>query len=129
LESIIIKLKNPNLTDYSSLNRQEHRWSAIYYLAVVALATGISILTTGLTWEILPFAFTLLINRRIFFEYSLKIMRGRPIEKIEGDQPLDILVRKVLGKNGGWKELFLLLLLLVIIYFVTFKLSFIKNIF
>ena len=122
LESIVIALKNPALPNYADLNRREHRWSAIYYLGVVALVTGVSILAVGFTWAAVPVVFSLLVNRRVFFEYALKLFRKKPIKAIEGDQPLDVAVRKVLGANGGYKELFLLVALTVGLYFLILKL-------
>lgn len=120
LETYVIAMKNPDLPNYATLNRLEHRWSAIYYAGICVLALGVSILAMGLTWKVLPGAFSLLVNRRIFFEYSLKIMRKRPIKAIEGDQPLDKAVRKILGSNGGYMELVLLVAILVGSYFIIF---------
>lgn len=119
LESLVIALKNGNIPNYSTLNRAEHKWSAIYYLGIVALVSGVSIIGQGLTWKIIPTVLIMVVTRRIFFEYALKIFRDRPIGKIEGDMPLDSFVRKVLGPNGGWRELFLLVALLIGLIFLT----------
>jgi hypothetical protein len=121
LETFVIAMKNPNLPNYKALNRLEHRWSAIYYAGICVLALGISALVLGLTWKILPAAFSLLVNRRIFFEYSLKLFRRRSIKAIEGDQPLDKAIRKLLGVNGGYLELGLLFTALISSYFIIFK--------
>jgi hypothetical protein len=119
LESLVIALKNWQIPEYAALNRAEHKWSAIYYLGVVMLVSGVSILAQGLTWKIIPTIFLMLVIRRLFFDYSLKFFRHRPIAKIEGDMALDVFVRKVLGPNGGWKELFLLIALLTGLIFLT----------
>lgn len=120
LETYVIAMKNPALPNYTALNRLEHRWSGIYYAGICVLALGVSALALGLTWKVFPAAFSLLVNRRIFFEYSLKIMRKRKIYKIEGDQPLDTTIRKILGANGGYVELILLLAALIGCYFIIF---------
>lgn len=121
LETYVIAMKNPNLPNYAALNRLEHRWSGIYYAGICALALGVSALALGITWKVLPAALSLLVNRRIFFEYSLKLFRKRKIYKIEGDQPLDTAIRKILGANGGYVELVLLLAALIGTYFIIFK--------
>lgn len=121
LETYVIAMKNPALPNYAALNRLEHRWSGIYYAGICVLALGVSALALGLTWKALPAAISLLINRRIFFEYSLKLFRKRPIKAIEGDQPLDTAIRKILGTNGGYLELGLLFVALVSSYFIIFK--------
>jgi hypothetical protein len=121
LETYVIAMKNPALPNYAALNRLEHRWSGIYYAGICALALGVSVLALGLTWKVLSAAFSLLVNRRIFFEYGLKIFRRRPIKAIEGDQPLDTAIRKILGANGGHMELVLLFIALIGCYFIIFK--------
>lgn len=123
LETYVIAMKNPSLPNYSALNRLEHRWSGIYYAGICVLALGVSALALGLTWKVLPAGLSLLVNRRIFFEYALKLFRRRPIRAIEGDQPLDTAVRKVLGANGGYLELVLLFVALIGSYFIIFKQS------
>lgn len=121
LETYVIAMKNPALPNYAALNRLEHRWSGIYYAGICMLALGVSALAMGLTCKIIPAAFSLMVNRRIFFDYSLKIMRKRPIKAIEGDQPLDTVIRKFLGANGGYLELVLLFASLIGSYFIIFK--------
>lgn len=121
LETYVIAMKNPALPNYTALNRLEHRWSGIYYAGICVLALGVSVLALGLTWKVIPAALSLLVNRRIFFEYSLKIMRKRKIRDIEGDQPLDTAVRKILGSKGGYVELVLLVATLIGLYFIIFK--------
>ncbi len=120
LETYVIAMKDASLPNYPALNRLEHRWSAIYYACICVLALGVSVLALGLTWQVLPAAFSLLVNRRIFFEYMLKVFRKRPIKAIEGDQPLDKAIRKILGVNGGYVELGLLLITLIGSYFIIF---------
>jgi hypothetical protein len=121
LETYVIAMKNPGLPNYPTLNRLEHRWSAIYYAGICVLALGVSVLAMGFNWKVLPAAFSLLINRRIFFEYALKLFRKKKIYKIEGDQPLDTAARKILGVNGGYVELILLFAMLLGTYFIIFK--------
>jgi hypothetical protein len=121
LETYVIAMKNPQLPNYAALNRLEHRWSGIYYAGICVLALGVSVLALGFTWKVLPAGFSLLVNRRIFFEYSLKLFRRRSLKAIEGDQPLDTATRKILGANGGYLELGLLFVALISSYFIIFK--------
>lgn len=120
LETYVIAMKNPALPNYAALNRSEHRWSGIYYAGICVLALGVSALALGLTWKVIPAAISLLVNRRIFFEYALKLFRKRKIYKIEGDQPIDTAARKILGANGGYVELILLFATLIGCYFIIF---------
>jgi hypothetical protein len=122
LESIIILLKDPKAPNYVELNRKEHFWSAAYYASIVALVTGISILYIGFTWKVIPTVASLLISRRIFFEYGLKLFRkGKKIRDIEGDQAIDQLMRSIFGSRGGYKELFLMVILQVILFYIILK--------
>lgn len=118
LESYVIALKNPALPNYAELNRREHQWSAVYYGAIVLAVSVVAYKLVGLSWTVIPVMFSLLINRRIFFDYALKLFRKKPIKAIEGDQPLDVTVRKVLGANGGYMELLLLVALLTALLFI-----------
>jgi hypothetical protein len=107
LEDIVIKLKNPALSNYPLLNKKEHERSAVYYFALVAFLTII-------TWEAVDHHIWLVISmmclRRIFFTYGLKLIRpNKRLRDIEGDQYTDRMVRKVFGKRGGYWELLVLL--------------------
>jgi hypothetical protein len=121
LERTVIALKNPSLTNYSQLNRDEHTWSGYYYGGVCMIGCLVAYLLFGFNWKIVSVVFLLLINRRIFFEFTLKLFRSRKLRDIEGDQPLDIFVRGVLGKYGGLKELFLLVTLSIALIYITLK--------
>lgn len=102
LEVIVIALKNPSLDNYAILNKKEHERSAWYWAAMVFLFIVVSD-----TWQQAIFlAPALLFNRRLFFEYSLKLFRpGKRIRDIEGDQYWDIHSRRIFGPHGGWWEL------------------------
>ena len=63
LESIVIALKDPKLSNYTELNRQEHTWSAIYYSVIVGIVVTLSYITDR--WSLVPL---LLANRRLFFK-------------------------------------------------------------
>jgi hypothetical protein len=121
LERTVIALKNPSLTNYTQLNRDEHRWSGFYYASVCMIGCLVSYLLFGFNWKLFAVVILLLINRRIFFEFTLKRFRHRKLRDIEGDQPLDVFVRGVLGKQGGLKELFLLVTLSIAIIYITLK--------
>lgn len=122
LESIEIELKAQAgaIQNYPALNAAEHRWSAIYYTAVVGTYILVSIIQT-FNWRFVPLTICLILIRRIFFEYGLKIIRKRPIKTIEGDQVLDTAVRKALGVNGGYVELAILFAALAGFIFITIK--------
>jgi hypothetical protein len=114
LETIVIKMKNPASGDYVKLNKQEHNRSAVYYAALIAMLCIVSwdhIIAMHLQGLLL--ILTLLLQRRIFFEYALKLFRGRQIRLIEGDQYWDLLSRKLFGYKGGWKELGVLIVLTI----------------
>src|SRR3954471_4662823 len=121
LERTVIALKNPSLTNYTWLNRDEHRWSGFYYGGVCMIGSLIAYLLFGINWKLVSVVFLQLINRRIFFEFTLKLFRNRKLRDIEGDQPLDIFIRGVLGKQGGLKELFLLVTLSIALIYITLK--------
>lgn len=109
LEEVVIRLKNPASGDYTKNNRDEHRRSAVYYGAVVCLMIFIAADYTH--WYILvPL---MLVERRIFFEYSLKLFRGRGIRFIEGDQYWDKFSRNIFGYKGGVKELLCLIAIVI----------------
>jgi hypothetical protein len=123
LEKVNIELKNAALANYADLNRQEHRWSAVYYIGFVIVTAGISFLfLVGQSWKFFPAALAFLVIRRIFFEYALKIFRKRTLKAIEGDQVLDTAIRKLVGPNGGYLELGALVILLAGLIFIIQKL-------
>lgn len=102
LEVVVIALKNPSLLNYNTLNRREHQRSAVYWLAMVAV-----FISVAPTWQtdiyLVP---ALIFNRRVFFEYALKIFRpGKRMQNIEGNMFWDNLSRSLLGKRGGYYEL------------------------
>lgn len=107
LEKIVILLKNPSLMNYAKLNKKEHELSGLYWFAQVMLYVAIS-------WGEVHYWYLLIIvlvfNRRVFFEYSLKLFRsGKRFSDIEGDQFWDRLSRGVFGKTGGYWELAVLI--------------------
>jgi hypothetical protein len=104
LEVYVIKLKNPNLPNYPLLNKQEHAWSlvhAVFIACMVAYGSGL--------WVLLP---SLLLSRRLFFDYMLKVFRERPLQRIEGNGWFDNQARRIFGiQNGGLWELLTVLIL------------------
>jgi hypothetical protein len=112
LEAVVIKLKNPLIQNYNTLNKQEHQRSAVYYFVLVACITV-------LTWEQIDHHIWLVIAamfwRRVVFTYGLKILRQRPIRAIEGNQYTDKIMRSLFGKNGGYWELLVMLACLITI--------------
>lgn len=97
LEVIIIKLKNPSLINYQKLNKQEHNRS---FILAAFLIIGVCFISNLLF--LIPSA---ILSRRLFFDYPLKLMRGRKIKNIEGTGVIDSSLRKILGPKGGWYEL------------------------
>lgn len=104
LEQAVIYLKNEKMTNYAIWNAKEHRRSLVY-----AIASGGSLIILALLYgdfKTAIFLIPLLIFiRRIGFDFALKVIRGRRVSTIEGDQPIDNFVRWILGKNGGWWDL------------------------
>jgi hypothetical protein len=96
LEHVVIQLKNPLASNYATLNKREHKRSAIYYFALVGCITV-------LTWEQIDHHIWLVIAamlwRRIVFTYGLKLLRQRKFKVIEGDQYTDRIVRSVFGMS------------------------------
>lgn len=124
LESIYIALKDQStaLPNYATLNAQEHEWSAIYYLFIVSLFCGIVAWAARVpVISIVTLYVCLIICRRIFFDYGLKIFRKRKIKAIEGDQKIDTALRKLFGANGGYTELVADLVLLIGFIYITIK--------
>lgn len=113
LEKYVILLKNPYAVDYSELNKKEHQWSFIYSAVVV-----LGFCWTSGYWVLLP---SLFLSRRIFFDYTLKLLRGRPFKEIQGDQFWDSSSRKLFGKDGGVKEAAVIVGLKIVLLFLTFK--------
>jgi hypothetical protein len=103
LEEVVILLKNPALLNYRKLNKKEHQRSGAFWFAQVLLFIALSWGNVHY-WYVLIIA--LIANRRIFFEYSLKLFRsGKRIRDIEGDQFWDRISQRVFGKSGGYWEL------------------------
>lgn len=101
LERVVIDLKNDSLSNYRRLNAQEHTRSFIYSSAV-ASPYVIAALFLGLYWIIPP----LLINRRMVFDPSLKLFRGRKLARYEGNGPVDNFCKSIFGRNGAhWEVL------------------------
>jgi hypothetical protein len=96
LEKYVIALKNPAAEKYPYLNKKEHAWSLVYAVALVIAITLIS----GWWWAF-P---SLLVSRRLFFDYPLKLVRQRPFDNIEGDGWFDKTARAIFGKHGGYEE-------------------------
>lgn len=112
LEVVVIALKNPSLINYAKLNKQEHRRSAGFWVAQVVLFISLSN-----SWEqALLLTPALILNRRVWFEYALKILRpGKRLKDIEGDQFFDKLSRRLFGARGGYFELSTCILVIIAI--------------
>lgn len=108
LEVVVIELKNPHISKYSTLNAREHLRSGVFasLVCLVVAAIGCHL---GLYW-LLP---AIAVNRRLVFDYGLKLMRGRPFQTYEGDGPVDRAAAWCFGREGAATE-FLILTLLTI---------------
>jgi hypothetical protein len=117
LEEVVIDLKNPNLSFYSRLNHQEHFRSAIL-AAGWLIAAGYASCFNSDYW-IVP---ALIVNRRIFFDYSLILFRDRPGNKYEGNDwwVMNIFI-PIFGRLGRIKELVLTLLITITSIYLTLK--------
>lgn len=103
LEKVVIEIKDYNLIYYSTLNRQEHYWSAVWAsLLLIGVISLVSI--TQHSYYLIASA---LVTRRIFFDYALHLLLGyRPRKRYAGS---DWWVRNffipIFGKYGRTKEL------------------------
>lgn len=95
LETTVIALKDPKLKSYTKLNEEEHARSLMFAAAILAALLPLYI-ATGALWCI-P---ALIVNRRLFFEFSLKKMRHRRMWLYEGSGPVDKLMAKIFRGNA-----------------------------
>ncbi len=103
LEKYVIAMKSEQTPNYHSNNKREHAWSLVWSAFFCIYMCWLSDI-----WVLLPSIF---ISRRLFFDYPLKLFRGRSLTAIEGDGWFDNTSRRLLGRNGGIQELLLTLLL------------------
>jgi hypothetical protein len=98
LETFVIDLKDPSLPNYNELNTKEHKWSAIYVVSYALILTTIMIFFGGWTWLLLfP---TLILARRLFFQESLNLMRGKGLGYMS-DRGIDGWMKKKFGEHAG----------------------------
>ncbi len=114
LEKVIIGLKNPNLSNYKELNKKEHVLSFVW--------AGFLILGVAYLQKSFLFVPSIILSRRIFFDYSLKLLRNRGLKAIEGDGEIDELMKRIFGKEGGIKEL----IVVVVLKLVYLQISYIN---
>jgi hypothetical protein len=112
LEETVIALKNPSHPQYIKLNKKEHQLSALYWLVMVCIYVLLSVdRISAWYWLVV----VLVISRRTYFEYALKLFRkGKRVKDIEGDQFWDTLSRRIFGKKGGYWELLFLIASIVL---------------
>lgn len=104
LEVVVIDLKNPYISEYHKLNQREHLRSGVFACAVCAVFVVVA-LSLQLYW-LVP---AIVVNRRLVFDYGLKMLRGRPFDLYEGDGFFDALGRRVFGRENAEKEFAILL--------------------
>jgi len=103
LEEMVIFLKNPTIKDYDKANHKEHFRSAVFSATLSAIAITYVIVHTTDYW-LIP---ELVINRRIFFDYTDILIRKRPRFLYEGNDWWKGFFVKIFGKKGRTKELLL----------------------
>lgn len=118
LEKVVISMKNPQAIDYNRLNKEEHQLSGVYWMALVLALVVITADQMRLWYYLVP---ALIIERRIFFEYTLKIVRNKRTRDIEGDQFWDKIMRGILGARGGHIEFILLIAGLSVLAWLMLK--------
>jgi hypothetical protein len=106
LEQVVIDMKNGTSLNYDRLNHTEHFRSAL--LSVAWFTCFLSAIVALQFYWLIP---AFVVNRRIFFDYTLIIFRHRPAHKYEGDDWWVKRIVKVFGKNGRVKELLVELLI------------------
>ncbi len=104
LEVVVIALKDASLSEYKALNRIEHFRSGVYSFTV-AFPYILASVYLGYYWYI-P---AILINRRLFFDPALKLLRSprRRLSLYEGDGPIDNFFAGIFGRNGAKWEILL----------------------
>jgi hypothetical protein len=101
LECFVIGMKNPYISDYSYMNHKEHLWSAV--LAGAWLCPNILAALYFHSFWLIP---AMLINRRIFFDYSLTLLLKWDTKRYTGnDWWKEKFFVPVFGKNGRQIEL------------------------
>lgn len=100
LEEVVIKLKDSSLPNYAELNKEEHKRSLVFSSFLVVCCVALLIVYQQY-YLIVP----ALISRRIFFDYSLIVLRDRPRDLYEGNGGVDAIFSNIFGKNGRKKEL------------------------
>ena len=111
-----IKTKSPSLPNYKIYDKREHTWSLIKYFAVLLLPICIELSY----YKLLP---SLLLYRRLVFDYFLKIFRRKKFKRIEGNLFFDKTSRNIFGANGGYLELIAVLIIKTLSLFLFFKFS------
>lgn len=118
VEVIVIQLKNSSLYNYLKLNEKEHIRSFIFasYIIVCAIILCVKL---HYYFLILP----IFLSRRLFFDYTLILMRGRPVYLYEGTDKTNKFLSSLFGKKGRSKELFLEIILSVIFIILHYGIS------
>lgn len=111
-----IKTKSPSVPNYHIYDKREHTWSLIKYFAVLLLPICIELSY----YKLLP---SLLLYRRLVFDYFLKIFRRKKFKRIEGNLFFDKTSRNIFGLNGGYYEAICLLILKTLFLYLFFKFS------
>lgn len=105
LEQVIIWLKNTKLANYMRYDKVEHRRSAMFMLSIATAFSLMPHLYEGRNIFNSVYLFiSLLFIRRLFFDYSLKIFRGKRLFTIEGNGLVDRTLKGIFGVKGGWIE-------------------------
>lgn len=118
LEQYVIKGKKVDID--KSIDDLEHRWSAVYSVTVgIAL---MSLLAYHIRdWKILFEIPSMLLIRRIGFDFPLKKFKKIPTKIITGNRTIDNLSRKIFGTEGGIKELITWIILLATFDYLIYK--------
>jgi len=118
LEVVVINLKNSSLSNYNSLNHQEHFRSAIW--AATLILSFCSFLLQTSAYYLIPAAF---IARRVFFDYSLILFRNRPKNLYEGNDWWAQTLSFIFSKKGRKSELIITIILYIVCVILHFRTS------
>jgi hypothetical protein len=121
LEQVVIWLKNPAIKDYLAINKKEHARSAVYACTVAFSLVFVFVLTARDYVMASALLITLFIIRRIGFDFTLKLFRGKRVSLIEGTGSIDSVVKKIFGSRGGWIEFIVWVIVVGIINFLRIK--------
>lgn len=122
LEKYVIAGKRMDIS--ASVDKAEHRWSAVYMVVCGAFIIIPPVILTGNYMQLI-ILITVPVIRRLFFDFPLKVFRGLsdyPLHIIAGNGAVDRFSRWIFGAHGGYKEIAACISILSVFNYVISKL-------